>query len=455
MKIRTRLSLLYLALTAAVLLGFAFIIYISAKNDREKEFYTRLEREAVTKANLYFDAKVDAKTLQDIYKNNRLTINEVEVAIFSEDLKLLYHDSKEIDAVKETRAMLSKIRDKGHINFTQNGWQVTGILHAYKGKNYIITAIAYDKYGYKKLDSRFETSVLVFFITLPLLYFLALYFSKKALEPITDITEKANLISGSNLHLRLDVTEGKDELNTLSQTFNTMLTRLENSFDSQKQFISNISHEIRTPLAAIITELELADRNDKTVDEYKYAVKNALKDASRLVKLSNSLLDLAKASYDPSEISMKPVRADELLLDALHIVQVANKGYEAEINFDGFSDSDSQVTVNGNEYLLRVAFMNIIENACKFSTNKRCRITISFNENALIITFSDNGIGIEQTDIDNLFTPFYRGKNKKFAEGNGIGLSLTRRIVILHNGTISVTSVVGKGSEFLITLPHL
>lgn len=455
MKIRTRLSLLYLALTAAVLLGFAFIIYISAKNDREKEFYTRLEREAVTKANLYFDAKVDAKTLQDIYKNNRLTINEVEVAIFSEDLKLLYHDSKEIDAVKETRAMLVKIRDKGHINFTQNGWQVTGILHTYKGKNYIITAIAYDKYGYKKLDSLFETSVLVFFITLPLLYFLALYFSKKALEPITDITEKANLISGSNLHLRLDVTEGKDELNTLSQTFNTMLTRLENSFDSQKQFISNISHEIRTPLAAIITELELADRNDKTVDEYRGAVKNALKDASRLVKLSNSLLDLAKASYDPSEISMKPVRADELLLDALHIVQVANKGYEAEINFDGFSDSDSQVTVNGNEYLLRVAFMNIIENACKFSTDKRCRITISFNDNALIITFSDNGIGIEQTDIDNLFTPFYRGKNKKFAEGNGIGLSLTRRIVILHNGTISVRSVVGKGSEFVITLPHL
>lgn len=455
MKIRTRLSLLYLALTAAVLLGFAFIIYISAKNDREEEFYTRLEREAVTKANLYFDAKVDAKTLQDIYKNNRLTINEVEVAIFSEDLNLIYHDSKEIDAVKETRAMLAKIRDKGHINFTQNGWQVTGTLHTYKGKNYIITAIAYDKYGYKKLDSLFETSVLVFFITLPLLYFLAFYFSKKALEPITDITEKANLISGSNLHLRLDVTEGKDELNTLSQTFNTMLTRLENSFDSQKQFISNISHEIRTPLAAIITELELADRNDKTVDEYRWAVKNALKDASRLVKLSNSLLDLAKASYDPSEISMKPVRADELLLDALHIVQVANKGYEAEINFDGFSDSDSQVTVNGNEYLLRVAFMNIIENACKFSTDKRCRITISFNDNALIITFSDNGIGIEQTDIDNLFTPFYRGKNKKFAEGNGIGLSLTRRIVILHHGTVSVTSVVGKGSDFVITLPHL
>lgn len=455
MKIRTRLSLLYLALTASVLLGFAFIIYISAKNDREEEFYTRLEREAVTKANLYFDAKVNAKTLQDIYRSNRLTINEVEVAIFSKDLKLLYHDSKEIDAVKETRSMLTKIRDKGHINFTQNGWQVIGTLHTYRGKKYIITAIAYDKYGYKKLDSLFETSVLVFFITLPLLYFLALYFSRKALEPITDITEKANLISGSNLHLRLDVTEGKDELNTLSQTFNTMLTRLENSFDSQKQFISNISHEIRTPLAAIITELELADRNDKTVDEYRGAVKNALKDASRLVKLSNSLLDLAKASYDPSEISMKPVRADELLLDALHIVQVANKGYEAEINFDGFSDNDSQVTVNGNEYLLRVAFMNIIENACKFSTDKRCRITISFNDNALMITFSDNGIGIEQTDIDNLFTPFYRGKNKKFAEGNGIGLSLTRRIVILHNGTVSVSSVVGKGSEFVIMLPHV
>ena len=97
MKIRTRLTLLFTLTTATILLIFAAIILISANKNREKEFYALLKKEAVTKANLFFNAKVNSKTLQDIYRNNRATLNEVEVAIYTSSFQLLYHDAVDID----------------------------------------------------------------------------------------------------------------------------------------------------------------------------------------------------------------------------------------------------------------------------------------------------------------------------------------------------------------------
>ena len=101
MKIRTRLTLLFTLITATILLVFAFVTYYSAKDNREKEFFVVLQKEAITKANLFFDAKVDATTLQDIYRSNRKVLNEVEVAIYTRNFQLLYHDAIDIDLVKE------------------------------------------------------------------------------------------------------------------------------------------------------------------------------------------------------------------------------------------------------------------------------------------------------------------------------------------------------------------
>lgn len=121
MKIRTRLTLLFTLLTATILLAFAFVIYYSAKESREKEFYSVLRKEAITKANLYFEAKVDAATLQDIYINNRKVLNEVEVAIYDPEFNLLYHDAADIDLVKETPKMVNEIYKKGEKQFFQIG----------------------------------------------------------------------------------------------------------------------------------------------------------------------------------------------------------------------------------------------------------------------------------------------------------------------------------------------
>lgn len=455
MQIRTHLTILFTLITATILLAFASVIYYSAKENREREFYALLEKEAITKANLFFNAKVEIKTLQDIYRNNRKILNEVEVAIYDSTFSLLYHDAVDIDFVKETKPMIDEIYQKGKIQFYQQDWQVVGLRYEFQGGNFIVTATAYDQYGYNKLNSLLKNSIVVFIISVLLIYIVGRFFSKKAFEPVKEMTEKAKNISATNLDLRLPSNGSKDELSELANTFNEMLNRLENSFDAQKHFVSNISHELRTPLAAIITELELSANKERSIDEYKLDIKNSLTDAKRLVRLSNSLLDLAKASYDPSEISFKQIRIDEVLLDARQQVQQANPNYKIDIHFENDFENDNQISVNGNEYLLKVAFSNLFENGCKFSNEHQSTVSASFDNKKIILQFSDKGIGISEDDMKNIFTPFYRGDNKNFADGNGIGLSLTQKIILLHKGTISVSSIQNEGTTFSLELLHI
>lgn len=450
MKIRTRLTILFTIITATILMAFAFVVYYSAKENRKKEFYTSLKKEGVTKANLIFDAKVNAQTLQDIYRTNRKLLNEVEVAIYDTNFQMIYHDAVDLDVVKETPAMINEIYKKGDLQFFLGEWQVIGMPYTFEGKTYIITAAAFDQYGYNKLDSLYWTIFIVFMISIIFAYLAGLYFSKKAFAPVLLMTEKARRISAMNLDLRLTANGSKDELSSLAFTFNEMLDRLENSFEAQKNFVSNISHEIRTPLAAIITELELSINKERTLEEYKSAIQNALSDARKLARLSTSLLDFAKASYDPSEISFKSSRIDEILLDARLQVQQSHPDYKIDIHFEENFESDEEISIRGNEYLLKTAFVNIFENGCKFSENKQSTVSISFDDNGIQLDFKDQGIGIPPEDLKDIFTPFYRGENKSFADGNGIGLSLTKKIIELHKGEIEVESKVGEGTRFRV-----
>lgn len=452
MKIKTRLTILYTFTTAAILLVFAAVVYFSAKENREKEFYIALKKEAITKANLFFNAEVPTQTLQDIYRSNRQILNEVEVAIYDLNFNLLYHDAVDIDLVKETPEMIQEIYNMGEKQFYQEDWQVVGIPYNYNDTTYIITATAVDQYGYNKLDSLFKTISSVFIGSILLIYIAGRYFSKRAFEPVRQMTEKANRISASNLDLRLSENGSQDELAELANTFNEMLDRVENSFEAQKRFVSNISHEIRTPLAAIITELELSLNKDRNIDEFILAVQNALNDARKLVRLSNSLLDFAKASYDPSEIAFKELRIDEILLDASQQVQQANPQYKIDIHFENNLEDESDISISGNEYLLKTAFVNLFENGCKFSKENKSSASILFENNKVKVRFSDNGIGISEEDLKHVFTTFYRGENKNFAEGNGIGLALTQKIIQLHKGVISVESQLNQGTTFTVEL---
>ncbi|MGO1721174.1 MAG: ATP-binding protein [Sphingobacterium sp.] len=455
MKLRTRLSLLFTLLTAAILLIFALVIYYTAKDSREKEFYSLLKKEAITKANLFLDANVNREVLQDIYANNRKLLDEVEVAIYDTTFNLLYHDAVEIDYVKETQEMFEEINENGEIGFYQENWQVVGLRYQFHADNFIVIAAAYDQYGYSNQQNLAKTIAFVFMLSILFIYIIGWFFSKKALEPVKVMMDKAKKITASNLDQRLIHGKYNDELSQLAHTFNEMLDRLEDSFEAQKQFVSTISHELRTPLSAIIAELDLSIGRERTSEEYKAALTRALQDSRKLVRLSNSLLDFAKASYDPSEIAFKSVRVDEVLVAAMQEVLKANPEYHVDIHFEREIEDDKQITVHGNEYLLKVAFLNLFENGSKFSADHKSRVCIGFSPHTIVLRFQDRGIGISPIDIPHIFEPFYRGENSRITEGNGIGLSLTKKIITLHSGQISVCSVQNetKGTTIEVSIP--
>ena len=455
MKIRLKLTLLFTALFAALLLVFCLVIYFSNARDREDQYFKRLRQQAITKTNLLLGAKVQPTVLQLIYKNSLNSLPQEEVAVYDTAFHLLYHDAVYIDRVKETRGMIDTIVRQHEIHFYVQDLQAIGFLYPYNSKDYVVTAAAKDIDGLAKLHD-LRIALLIGFIVTILLTFLAGYlFSRQALQPVSQMVDKVEEITASHLDLRISEGRGKDEIAELAITFNRMLDRLENSFEAQRQFVSNISHELRTPLATIIGELEIAAKKGRTPAEYEELTRLILQDAHRLVKLSNGLLDLAKASYDKAEIAFKEVRLDELLLDTRQAVLKSNPDYGVNIIFEREIEEDDFISVRGNEYLLKVAFTNLIDNGCKFSDDRESTVAISFHAKNVILRFSDTGIGISPEDIASIFTPFYRGANKKYAEGHGIGLSLTDKIIHLHQGSLSVASRVSEGTTFTVELPHL
>lgn len=452
MRLQQQISLMFTALAAGILLVFMVIVYFSAYTNRLNEFYNILEKEGITKVNLLLEIQLDAATLQTIYKNNREILYEVEVAIYNANQELIYHDAVDIDFVKETPEMLQEIARKKKISFIQDRWQVIGFDYQHAEKQYFITAAAFDFYGFNKLENLRDTMLVSFFLGLAIIFLIGKYFSRKSLAPIAGIIQEAQKISASNLDLRIKEYNSRDELGQLAQTFNQMLERLEKSFDSQKQFVSYVAHELRTPLSSIIADLELNLDKERSAEEYKATMHEVLLDSKKVARLASTLLDFAKASYDRTEITIKPVRIDEVLLEASHQLQAKNPGYKIHMDFE-LELEEEDITVKGNNYLLGIAFYNLMENACKFSEFKSCDVSITSDLSGVMIKFRDRGIGIPDKEHADIFNPFFRGKNKDYSEGTGIGLTLVQKIIHQHDGEIRLESKIGQGSIFSIILP--
>src|SRR5258708_6496579 len=361
MKMRLKLTLLFCGLFAILLLAFSLAIYFSNANQREEEYFKRLRQLAITKTHLLLGAHVQPSVLQLIYKSSLNTLPQEEVAIFDTAFHLLYHDAMDIDKVKESRPMIDSILTMKEIHFYVDDLQAIGFLYVFQGKAYVITAPANDDYGLSKLKTLRIALGLGFTMAILFILLAGIFFSRKALAPVSEMVEKVGTITASHLDLRIGAGNGKDEIAELALTFNRMLDRLENSFDAQKQFVSNISHELRTPLAVIIAELEVSTIKERSTFEYKEMNLLILEEARKLSRLSNDLLDLAKASYDQAGITFKELRLDEVLLDARQAVLKSNPGYRVELLFEKEIEEGDGITITGNEYFLKVPSCNLIK----------------------------------------------------------------------------------------------
>lgn len=456
MKIRTALTLKNTGITATIFMLCLTLIYLVSEHTRDQTFFRNLKSEAITKANLFLAGQVDAKTMQSVYLNNKKFINEVEVAVYTTDFRMLYHDAIHNDIVKETQAMINEILNKREIEFHIGKYQGIGMVYLYHGQQYVVTAAAYDGYGHTNQVALRQTLLVLFVVGLSLLFVAGYFLARLALKPIRNIVSEAETITASRIDRRIPVKNETDELGELCLAFNALLDRLETSFNSQRQFVSNVSHELRTPLAALTAELDVTLQKERSGDQYRQAMHHVLLDAKRMSRLIDGLLNLAKADYCKEEISMREVRLDELLLDVRQLILRAHPDYTVELIFGNEDDDDDRlITTLGNPYLLNIAFANLIENNCKYSANHSSLVQISFRDRWSVVRMVDSGAGMTERDKQHLFTLFYRGSGESTVEGHGIGMTLAQKIVCLHGGQITVNSEQGKGTTFVVQLPHV
>ncbi len=275
----------------------------------------------------------------------------------------------------------------------------------------------------------------------------------KLLEPIRVMSATANRLTVNNLHSeRLNVEGTKNELKDLANVINAMLDRIETSYESQKQFVSDASHELRTPIAVIQGYINMLNRwgssNEEVLQESIEAIQNEARSMQDLVE---KLLYLSRHDKKTLKLTKKRFNMRPLVEDMVKETRlVAGRRI---INNPVMED----VVVYGDKQALKQAIRIFIDNAVKY-TKEGDEITIlcqKINEDC-VITVSDTGIGMTQKDIDHIFNRFYRSdhvRNQNIS-GHGLGLSLAKIIILAHTGKIKVRSQFKKGSSFIITIPR-
>ncbi|MGQ9620340.1 MAG: HAMP domain-containing sensor histidine kinase [Bacteroidales bacterium] len=453
MKIRTRLTLQFLFLGVAIMMMASLAIYYLSENFRREDFFNRIESRARNTAKLLLEVKeIDAELLKRIEKDNPSSLPNEKIIILNYDRDTLY-TSDEAGEVNITGDILEKLWRLGKITYRQDPYEVVGLLYAESANRFVVIAAAVDVTGILKLKNLrlilfivCVASFLMFFVT-------GLFYSGRALKPISDVIKRVEDISITSLHLRLNEGNGTDELARLAKTFNNMLDRLETAFLVQKDFITNASHELRTPLTSLNGQIEVLLMKDRSTEEYKRELVSILDDIKSLTDLANRLLLIARtASIDPADLTAK-VRIDEILWQVQEEILKFHHDYNVYIYLDESLTDSEQIIVNGDEFLIRTVINNLIDNGCKFSPDKKVDVFLKLLDNKINLVFADKGIGIPAEDIKRISEPFYRGINAKSVPGHGIGLALVRQIVKSHNGTLNISSETGKGTTVTVAFP--
>lgn len=451
MKIATRTALNYAILTAGILFVFAYTLYFVSEKNREDEFNDRLGYKITWRSEFLFDAKMDDAKIRELHERNKKLLNEADISVYNSKKELIFTD---IEPSSKNQYYLNQLikTKKNRITWQRKDRQYMAFKYEFNHENFYIIGSAVDVTGNAHIEEFKKDIIIIYIISILIIFIIGFLFSYYTLKPLKDIILQIRDISEHNLNKRLIVPKAKDEIYELTETFNSTFNRLEKSFNNHKQFVTTISHEFRTPLSTLIAELELAKELNVTLEDYKISIENALQDANHASQLSSALLDFARASYDVSQISFVELRLDEILADAKVALLQKNPTYKIGIHYmDNLADKDeSNYDFHGNPYLLQIAFLNLMENSCKYSSDKNCHVEIEVQNNNLEIRFIDHGIGISEEDQTKIFDLFYRGNNKNYEKGNGIGLSIVKRIVEMHQGKLSLQSEPSKGSIFTI-----
>lgn len=454
MKIKYKITLLFTLLVMALMLGLSASVYYFSSLARKDGFNKRLKNRATNNAQLFaYLSDSSQKVLRRIDANSVPLLPQKSVRIYDTLGNELYaYDNPGTAPIIKNMSLINETREE---KFFAEGKRDGIILYFNEpGKPFLIAVNAYDEDGWLMLTKLKKILLISLLVGVLATLLVGYAFSSQLVKPIAQIIHEVNDISSQNLSHRLQTGPNTDELKRLADTFNNLLNRLQESFNTQRRFISNASHELSTPLTSISSQLQVTLQKDRTTQEYQQVLQSIHEDVQQMGQLTRSLLEIAKTGTEGT-IELGDVRIDEVLLKVVGDVKKINHEYDIMLNCGTMPEEEKSCLVFGNVDLLNSALKNIIENGCKFSPDKRSMVELQFHERDIVVKVVNKGDVIAEEEIEQIFQPFYRSATVNEVKGFGLGLALAKRIVRLHKGTIDVQSDIERGTVFTITLPSM
>ena len=400
----------------------------------------------------YADYIIENKTEGEVYLNVNAYGDDIETDMPINRDELPENIEEEFDFHKK-EADSGYIRipdDSDYTIYTKNGHDFICVQNEFTYDG--------DVYSVKLFKASLDNIFYVKYIAMRLLYIdivgflfaglIGIYISHTMLKPVRKIRETAERISVEDLSQRIEISGPDDDLKELSITFNSMIDRLERSFEQQSRFVSDASHELRTPISVIKGYANLINRWGKDDPEIlQEAVNNILEETDHMSVMIKNLLFLARSDQHRAHIQKQPMSLNDAVRDIAKDLSVTDE----KINI--ITDiCDKDMVIDGDPDLIKQMLWIYTENAVKYSGQEKTITYRVFSEGQYAcVSFKDNGCGINKEDLPHIFERFYRvdkSRNKNIP-GTGLGLSIAKWIIDVHSGSVEVNSVVGQGTEFI------
>lgn len=454
MQIRTKITLQFIFIVAFIFLIAMGYIHFQFKTSLQKEFYENMESKALMMGEMIVGKSTSTKPLNashkevidgfsDIYKENISIFDTLGQRIYSFKPSVLPLSS---DIIKE-------ILSTGRHKFLMGNLNAIGVKYNnQKGITYIIVAEStFSSSHLKRLSNILNW---VFLLSVILVAIGGWILSHQALQPLIGVMNQVDQILPSKLDQRLSSDNQKDELSRLVETFNQMLDRIQHAFNSQKMFLSNISHELKNPLNVIISQIEIILHKERSTEEYKEVLASVLNDTYELNELTTKFMQLARINADNSTVQFSPCRIDEILWQSKAQLLKHQPEYSIRLDILQIPDNEENLYIQGNEHLLKIAIVNLLENGCKYSPDHSVQISLNYEPYlGFMVTISDNGPGISQKDLPFIKDAFYRGNRNTTSKGSGIGLALADSIFNLHSIKMDIDNGENGGTRIILKFP--
>ncbi len=449
MSIRRRLTLWNALAFAAVLVGFAAIVYLLVARslrqqaDRTAEAGFRL-LETDARLATYADARVRYWVHEfDEHMGVPAGVYRPDGAPVEVNPKLTTHFAAP-PPTPPTRST--------HTDLTGDRWAVASKAVRAGDRELVVVLLV----PLKDADAELALLARVVAGAVPLALLVsagvAYLLARKALAPVDALRRAAEAITADRLHDRLPVPNPGDELGRLAGTVNAMIERLERSFAEVRRFTADASHELRTPLTAIRVEAEATLDRPASPDEYRALVESVLEECGRMARLTDQLLDLAREDAGVAHAGPVAVDLGELVGGVAEALRPVAEAKRLAL----VTDLAAGVGVRGDPVRLRQVAMNLIDNAVKYTPEGgSVRLTVGRADGRAVVAVVDTGEGIAAEHLSRVFDRFYRVDKARSREmgGTGLGLAIVKSVVAAHGGVIELTSAVGVGTTVTVTLP--